>query len=136
MSADQVQVVCAAFDAFNRGDIDATLENAAPNFDGTTRAPLGADNRAVFSRSEALKYFREASALWESARLEIDELIEIGDNLVVPHTAHLRGRDGIEVQARTTWVITVREGQIERICLYQEKREALEAVAAQLPSET
>jgi hypothetical protein len=39
----------------------------------------------------------------------------------------LRGRDGIEVSVATTWLITIRGGNIERGCLYQDKREALEA---------
>jgi ketosteroid isomerase-like protein len=38
-----------------------------------------------------------------------------------------RGRDGIEVQSRGIVVWTVREGLIVRFCLYQDRREALEA---------
>jgi ketosteroid isomerase-like protein len=72
-----------------------------------------------------VKEFREA---WESARIEPDEFIEIGEHAVVPWTAHLVGRDGIEVQARTTWTYTFRDGMIERITMYQEREEALEAV--------
>jgi hypothetical protein len=41
---------------------------------------------------------------------------------------HGRGRDGIELVARFTFVFTIRNGAIERITLYQEKEEALEAV--------
>ncbi|MGH2993107.1 MAG: hypothetical protein ACRDL1_06185 [Solirubrobacterales bacterium] len=51
----------------------------------------------------------------------------MGDHVVVPHTTHIRGRDGIEAQARTTSLVTIRDGKIERICLYQERQEALEA---------
>ena len=64
---------------------------------------------------------------WESAWTEIDELIPVGDHVVVPHASHVRGRDGIEAQGRTTWLFTIRNGQIERICLSQDKQEALEA---------
>ncbi len=59
--------------------------------------------------------------------IELDELIPAGEHVVAPHTSHLRGRDGIEVQARTTWLFTLRHGKIERLCLYQDKQEALEA---------
>jgi hypothetical protein len=51
----------------------------------------------------------------------------MGDHVVVPHTAHVRGRDGIEPRARTTGLFTIRNSQIERVCLYQEKQEALGA---------
>jgi ketosteroid isomerase-like protein len=48
--------------------------------------------------------------------------------VVTPFTNHLRGRDGIEVQARAVFLWTIRDGAIARMCLYQERREALEAV--------
>jgi hypothetical protein len=47
---------------------------------------------------------------------------------VVPVTLHMRGRDGIEVSARVTQVWTVRGGTLVRMCMYQERQEALEAV--------
>jgi ketosteroid isomerase-like protein len=47
---------------------------------------------------------------------------------VVPWAMHGRGRDGIELVARFTFVFTIRNGAIERITLYQEREEALEAV--------
>jgi hypothetical protein len=49
-----------------------------------------------------------------------------------PWTYHAVGRDGIEVQARTTWLFTLRDSRVERVCLFQEKEEALEAAG---PSE-
>jgi ketosteroid isomerase-like protein len=39
----------------------------------------------------------------------------------------MRGRDGIEVTARSTFVYTVENGQITRIRMFQERAEALEA---------
>jgi hypothetical protein len=46
---------------------------------------------------------------------------------VVPNTAHIRGRDGIEVVARSTYVFTVENGQITRQRMFQGRAEALEA---------
>jgi hypothetical protein len=45
----------------------------------------------------------------------------------MPFTNMSRGRDGIEVQARGVWVWTIRDRSIVRVCLYQERKEALEA---------
>lgn len=81
----------------------------------------------MFSRDEARELFKGMAELWDSTWIEINELIPMGDHVVVPHTGHVRGRDGIEAQARTTWLFTIRNGKIERICLYQDKEEALEA---------
>ena len=64
---------------------------------------------------------------WESFRIEPHEYIEAGPHVVVPWTFHAMGRDGIEVRARPTWALTIRDGAIERICMYQEREDALEA---------
>jgi hypothetical protein len=39
----------------------------------------------------------------------------------------MRGRDGMEVQARSAWLITIRDGEKTSLTLYQTKKEALEA---------
>jgi ketosteroid isomerase-like protein len=46
---------------------------------------------------------------------------------VTPFTNYLRGRDGIEVQARAAFVWTIRDGAVAHLCFYQERHEALEA---------
>ncbi len=57
-----------------------------------------------------------------------DRLIEVRDAVVVPNVAHQRGRDGIEVSARSTLVFTFAGEKIARICLYQQTDQALAAV--------
>jgi hypothetical protein len=55
------------------------------------------------------------------------EYIDAGEHVVITFTNRFRGRDGIEVQAHGTWLCTIRDGLVVRICLYQERKEALEA---------
>jgi ketosteroid isomerase-like protein len=128
MSRQNVETVRAMIDAANRGDWDATIKDAAPGFVWDNSRAIGTDNRVVLgSAEEARDFFKGFNEIWESFRIEIDEMIPIGDHVVVPHTSHIRGRDGIEARARTTWLFTVRNGKIKRVCLYQGKNEALEA---------
>jgi ketosteroid isomerase-like protein len=47
--------------------------------------------------------------------------------VVTPFTNYLRGRDGIEVQARAAFLWTIHDGKVTRLRFYQERREALEA---------
>ena len=128
MSQENVDVVRAAVEAFNRGSLETAFKSAAPNFEWDNSRSVNADTRGVFTLSEILEVFRRALELWESAWIEIDELIPTGDYVVLPHAVHFRGRDGIETQARTTWVFTIRNGKMERGCLYQDRQQALEAV--------
>jgi ketosteroid isomerase-like protein len=46
---------------------------------------------------------------------------------VVVNTAHMQGREGIEVIARSTFVYTIENGQITRLRMFQVRAEALEA---------
>jgi ketosteroid isomerase-like protein len=65
---------------------------------------------------------------FEDVHIETHGLLEAGSEVVVLNTAHMRGRDGIEVVARSALVDTVESGKITRLRLFQERAEALEAV--------
>ena len=127
MSQENVEIVRARLDAFNRGDWKSVFEGAAPNFELDWSRSL-APNRGVYRGEEVQRAISEFLEGWESVRIEPHEFIEVDEHVVVPWTAHMVGRDGIEVRARTTWAYTFRYGTIERITIYQERQEALEAV--------
>ena len=127
MSQENVEIVKAAIDAVNREDWDAMLKDAAPGFEVDLSRAIG-PWRGVFGLDQARRVVGEFRETWESARWEPHEFIEAGDLVVVPLTQHGKGRAGIEVTARFTLVWTIRNGAIERLTLYQERQEALEAV--------
>ena len=127
MSQENVEIVRASIDAWNRGDWDAALKDAAPGFEFDFSRSVG-PGRAVYSLDQMRRYFDEFVEPWEALRLEVDEFIEAGEHVVMPNTLHAQGRDGIEVQARAAWVWTIRDRSVERICFYQDRQDALEAV--------
>jgi ketosteroid isomerase-like protein len=126
MSKENVEIVRRSFEAFNRGDFDAAFEDFAPDFELDFSRAIGID-RGTYNLAQFRRRNEELAEMWESNRLGADELIDAGELVVVPWTSRLRGRDGIEVQARGTWLCTFRDGLVVRIRLYQDKREALEA---------
>jgi ketosteroid isomerase-like protein len=126
VSEENVEIVRNSLDALNRGDWDATLKDAAPDFEIDFSRAIGPQH-GVFRLDQIRGFLDEFLELWESLRIEADELIEAGEHVVVPVTGYMRGRDGIEVTARRTWVYTIREGAIVRFCQFQERQEALEA---------
>jgi ketosteroid isomerase-like protein len=85
-----------------------------------------APQRGVYGREQTPQVLSELTEGFESVRIEPHEFIGVGDHVVVPLTAHIVGRGGIEVEARTTWTWTIRDGVVERVCLYQEREEALD----------
>ena len=122
-----MEIVKANIDAYNREDWDAFFKDLAPGFELDFSRAVG-PWRGVFGLDQSRRVLGEIRETWESARLEPHEFIEAGDLVVVPLTMHGRGRDGIEVVARLTFVLTIRNGAIERNTMYQERQDALEAL--------
>ena len=120
-----MEIVKAAIDAYNREDWDAFFKDMAPGFELDFSRSIG-PWRGVFGLDQIRRFVEEFREAWESARSEPHEFIEAGDLVVVPWAMHGRGRDGIELVARATFVSTIRNGAIERVTLYQERQDALE----------
>jgi ketosteroid isomerase-like protein len=129
MPQENVEMVRRAFDAYNRRDLDAILENWAPEAVVDWSNSRGFDAGVYRGHHEIGSFWERFLATWDEVRLELpDEPIEVEDGLlIVENVAYLRGRDGIEVQARSAWLITIRDGEQTSLTLYQTKREALEA---------
>jgi ketosteroid isomerase-like protein len=126
MSQENVKIVRAAIDAYNRGDWDAFVKDAASDFEFDLSRAVG-PNHGVYGRDQTQSLSSQFVEEWESVWIEPHELIEAGAHVVVPWTMHAVGRDGIEVQTRVTMNWTIRNGAIDRVCMYQERQEAFEA---------
>ena len=126
MSEENVEIIRAAIDAFNRGDVDAAFKAVIPDFEYDQTRAVGID-RGVFNLEQFRSLLTTFTDSWESFTIDADELIDAGEGVVMPFTNVARGRDGIEVQARGIWVWTIRDGSIVRACLFQDRQEALEA---------
>jgi ketosteroid isomerase-like protein len=127
MSQENVEIAKAAIDAGNREDLDALFQDMAPGFELDMSRAIG-PGRGIYRLDEARQFLVEFTETWESVRVEPHEFIEAGGLVVVPWTMHVRGREGIEVVSRPTTVWTIHDGAIERVSVYQERQEALEAV--------
>jgi hypothetical protein len=99
----------------------------APSFECDASGSNG-PFRGVYALDEMRGALDDLAEVWESNRYEADEFIEVGKYAVTPFTNQLRGRDGIEVQARAVWVWTVGDDSGTHYCLYQGRQEALEAI--------
>ena len=127
MSQENVEIARAVINALDRGDIDAALKDAAPDFVFDFSRSVGLE-AGVYKLDQMRTFFgRWVGEMWESSRFEAEEFIEAGDLVMTPVTNLLRGRDGIEVQARGAWVWTFRDGSVARVTFYPERQDALEA---------
>ena len=127
MSQENVALVRRGFASANAGDWESFFRDIAPNYELDWSRGLSL-MKTVYRGEEAQRVLIDFLESWQSVRIEPDEFIEAGEHVVVLTTEHFVGRDGIGVQARNTWTFTIRDGMVVRTCLYQDKKEALEAV--------
>ena len=126
MSQENVEIVRAAFEAFNRGDLDAALQAVAQDAELDWSRALG-PYRGILRLDQFRHFLGDFRSTFESVRFEAHEFLDADEDIDVPFTGHIRGRDGIETTARGVLVCAVRDGPVVRVCLYQQKHDALEA---------
>jgi ketosteroid isomerase-like protein len=128
MSQENVEIVRRTIDAFNRGDLNGTLENCAPDAVWDWSNSHGFDAGVYRGHDEIRTFAQRFLETFDEVRFELGDPVEVEDGpLIVENVAYVRGRDGIEAQARSAWLITIRDGELISLTLYQTKQEALEA---------
>jgi ketosteroid isomerase-like protein len=128
VSQASIEVIRRAIDAFNRRDLEAirALHHNDVRMDWS--ASRGLEAGVYTGLSEVIRFFSTFFDMFDAIRVEAEEFIESGELIVVPNCAHMRGRDGIETIARSTFLFEVRDGRVASLCLYQETSDALRAV--------
>ena len=128
MSQEDVELVRRATEAFSRGDFEGLVANWAPDAAVDWSNSRGLDARVYRGHADIQAFAKRFREAFEEMRVELLDLVEVEDGvLVAENITHLRGRDGVEVQARSAWLITIQDGQQTSLTLYQTKQEALEA---------
>ena len=127
MSQENVEIVRRWYERLNSHDVDGLFQLCTPDFELDASRAVGPQH-GTYGLDQARQALEEFLEPWESFRVELDELIDAGEDVVASAVGYFRGRDEIEVRARTAWVWTIRNGAIALLCFYQERQEALEAV--------
>src|SRR6267142_694286 len=127
MSQENVEVVRRSIDAFSRRDLDLAGQDWDAEAVVDWSRSEGVD-AGVYRGREAIRAFWGTwLQMFDQFDFKPEEFIERGEYVVVPNLTRLRGRDGVEVEAHSVVVVTVREGRIVEWRLYQERAEALKA---------
>jgi ketosteroid isomerase-like protein len=129
MSQENVEIVKAAYGAWNRGDIDAVLDHMHPDLEWEENPDVypGLD-RMYRGRSGFSKRVRDAFDVWEWARVEGQEFIDAGDEVVVCLRLVGKGRgSGVEVEMPIFERFVFRDGKVVHRTLHSSRAEALEA---------
>ncbi len=128
MSQENVEAVRRHIEAWNRRDLTAWLALYSPDAEIDWSRARGPFKGVYRGRGKQEAFWDVFWSTFEDLQLETHGFTEAGSEVLVSNTAHARGRDGIEVAGRSTFVFTVEDGQITRHRMFQERAEALEAV--------
>ena len=127
MSEENVETVQRHIEAWNRRDLTTWLDTFRSDADIDWSRSKGPLKGVYRGDGEHEAFWGEFWSTFEYVQLETYGIRAVGSEVMVPNTAHLRGRQGLEVTAMSTLVFAVEDGQITRLRLFQERAEALEA---------
>jgi ketosteroid isomerase-like protein len=133
MSQENVEIARQAHETFNRPehgnfDLDAFHRLAAPDLVVDWSRSAGLSAGIYEGEAASRRFWGTLFEAFERVVVEPLEFIEHGECVVIPHQLHAWGRDGLQVDAHSTVVLTIRDRRIIEMRLYRELAEALKAV--------
>jgi ketosteroid isomerase-like protein len=129
MSQENVERIVRGYEALNRGDVDGAVAGLAADCELTFPPML--PEAGVNQGREGLKRFWETwRDSFEDFRMEIEETIDAGDQVLVMAAACGTGKDsGADVRTPTFAIIwTFRDDQVVRMEALPTRAAALEAL--------
>lgn len=125
MSQQNVAAAKRIYEARNRGDVDAVIEECDPEVEWR---PHLADlsGKALRGRGEVRSYLDSLQEDWESFQHETERFMDAGDKVVVLTHARARGREsGVEVDVPVAHVLSFDAGKCTGFVSYYDRAEAL-----------
>jgi len=130
VSQENVDVVRACFDGWNRGDFDAWGTDAHPDIEFFSAVARLTEGRDVAWRGtdEMRQYWDEWHSVWD-LRVQLSEIRDLGETVVAFGTMSTRGKaSGAELDSPVAYVFDFDDGRFWRVRAYLDHAEALKAV--------
>src|SRR6266496_4349481 len=115
MSRENFETISTAIDAWNRGDWDEALKDAAPDVELDSSSQTGEWRGVHRGPDQVKRMWEEFTEPWGSVRIDIEEFIDAGEHVVTRQTTRFPGRDGIQTETHTGWCWTFRDGVLTRL---------------------
>ena len=124
-SEQSIEALRRAYEAFNRGDLDTAVQSLDSQVEWTEPAEF--PGSGTYIGPEAVKrYLAQSRAAWAECRSEPEQLIPIGNRVVVYVHARVRPKDSNEYQdVLLADVYTFREGRVVQMRAFGKRDEAL-----------
>ncbi len=127
MSAENVEIVHAAYERLNRGDVEGLIELCAEDFvmDMSERV----FNPDTYTGHDGIRRFYEGvRAVWESYQWDVEGTRVAGDAVVALLHCMAEGREGgVSVDWHVAWLWRFRDGRPIALRFYRDPAAAVEA---------
>jgi ketosteroid isomerase-like protein len=128
MSQENVEIVRKGYEAFERGDIQAVLDLMDSEIESRID-PDTPDWEPHYGRDGFVSFLQAWLEPWETYRIEIDELIDVGERVLAVCREFGRRKDsGFEVEQPAYHVWTLKGGRAVRFDASYKRSYALDAV--------
>lgn len=129
MSAENVEIVRGAQEAFLAGDLEAALDALDPEIEW--HAAIGGidEGQIARGRDAVVQAFADYFEVWERIEMSAERYIDAGsEDVVVFHHELAKGRaSGVVVETDSATIQTVRAGKVVCVRAYLDRQQALEA---------
>jgi ketosteroid isomerase-like protein len=127
---ERVAIVRRCFDAWMSNRFDSLAHDVHPEVEvdwSESRGPY----RGVYRGHRGLReLFSEMRTQFDEVTAEPHDFVVAGQHIAVAQTSRMRGRDGVEVLARSTVVFTFLGSTLIGLRLYECQADALAAIGA------
>jgi ketosteroid isomerase-like protein len=127
MSEENIAIIRRAVELYNEGGINNATGD--PLFDDNVEfrePPEQPAPRVAKGREAVREMFGEFDSAWAEHKNEIEKIESIDDDRVLLLSIeHFKGRDGIEIDAPSTSVFTIRDGRIVKWQSFWDRESAL-----------
>lgn len=130
MLRDRVAIVRKCFEVWRTNQVDSLAHHLDPQV-RIDWCESPAPYRGVYCGHSGLQHlFAEIRSPFAEVRSEPHQFVVAGQHVAVPNTARMRGRNGVEVVARSTLVFTFLGVKVVALRLYQREADAFAAIGA------
>ncbi len=128
MFEENVEIIRKAVEAFNAEGADAAGRRFFADDVEFHDPPDSPSPRVARGREEVRSQFNSFNDAWEKHRTEAREIRAVGtDKVLLVSVEHFVGRDGIEVDAPSASVFTLRDGKVIRWETFWNEQQGREA---------
>ncbi len=130
--SDNVAAVKELLEAWNRGDREGIFARATDDLEWTPATVATIEGEKTFRGRDGMdEFFEQWGSTWETWDVNLDEIRDLGDEVLALGHVHARGRgSGLELDQEVAYVFGFRDGLVARGRSYLDHDEALAAAGA------